>query len=764
MPVIQDTIKKAIKKKGYGVLKSKERLCVLLEDLSPELEDDIGFLKKIYDNQLGVKLYDAATADEATKQQRIQDIRTKLQDDGRNKEWTDRFLQMFSQVILQTRNINGEYTIVDDEFKGDLAWQMELGAAAVAAGASAPKEANPAFGSGATQAGAGAAAGTGAALGAGAAVAGAAVTSSASSSVSDGPFPEERHKADAYASSSSNGEERRKSDSVSQTASSFEGPEERRKEVIQENRVIPPVQPKETVTPNPSSYEGEPVQNDRPADNFEGPDAGNDRTRPVPPPRPVYNDDSIYGDSAKDDQPGKLDLNRLLPLFAVLVIAAIIGVVVVMVKGSQRSGSVPVPATTTTTSETATTGNGNNGGDTTTVAQTTTTTTTTTQEEGWGSNYYDYYKGSFTGCYAYMMDVNGDDIPEMLIDKSGSYYICTQNDSGNINCLNTGDSVISYVPGGNKVMATSRVGDSVIDTVYQITGGDFESVDVYETKLNYDRYSAELTFDYEINDSYVDESSFYQKQSDLFYNAIGASSLKQASMDNLMNNRPMVTDDIDRNSFSYDFYFDGDETVRQFVAPASGRYKLTLRGGAGGADGDRVLNGSSYYDGGGATLEGTVNLSVGEKLYLVIGGPGGITQVNPCRVDGGFNGGGDTYWSGGGGGSTDLYYEGERIAAAAGGGGGQYDRNGKPGRASYSGSSNLTGSKLGGGTGHTGNDGAGAGGGGGWRGGEAGSTDMEGYGGINGYNSSYFSSTNESDGVNSPSGRDAEGYARIDFE
>ena len=59
---------------------------------------------------------------------------------------------------------------------------------------------------------------------------------------------------------------------------------------------------------------------------------------------------------------------------------------------------------------------------------------------------------------------------------------------------------------------------------------------------------------------------------------------------------------------------------------------------------------------------------------------------------------------------------------------------------------------------------AGAGGGGGWRGGEAGSIDMEGYGGINGYNSSYFSSTNESDGVNSPSGRDAEGYARIDFE
>lgn len=717
MPVIQDTIKKAIKKKGYSVLKSRERLCVLLEDLSPELEDDIGFLKKIYDNQLGVRVYDAATADEATKQQRIQDIRTKLLDDGRNNEWIERFLTMFSQVILQTRNINGEYRIVEDEFKGDIAWQNKHeeataavdNKASVGTTAETSKTAGP--------------------------IAAAAVTA--------GAIPIERHKSDTLASSSSYTGERRKGEApapVIKEEPSNKAVEEPVKTVREQ---APPV----TVAPDDNSR----VQN----------------TAPV---RRQYDDDSIYGSSDKDDQPGKLDINRLLPLISGIVIVLILGGIFTFIKMADSRNSASAPAGSTTSTQVGASNSESTAGEgsVATTSSTPTTTTTTaanaSEDAGWGRNYYEYFNSSFAGSNAFMMDVNGDDIPEMLINKSGSNYLCTQSDNGNINSISVGDAFITYSPGNNRVIASSRDGDTLVENVYSIYDGNFESGDTYETRMSYDSYSAEPIFYYELNDSSIDQNSFYQRQNDLFSNAISAAQLNQVSLNDLMNDQPMVTDDASNNDFSYDIYYDGIEDVRTFIVPATGRYRLLLRGGAGGADGERVLNGSAYYDGGGAFLEGTMNLNAGDKLYFVIGGPGGITQRNPCRIDGGFNGGGDSYWSGGGGGSTDIYYRGVRIAAAAGGGGGQYDRHGHPGRASYSGSSNLTGSKLGGGTGYTGSDGAGAGGGGGWIGGIAGSTDMEGYGGINGYDSSYFSAISESDGYDSPNDQDAQGYVAIVYE
>ena len=738
MPVIQDTIKKAIKKKGYSVLKNRERLCILLEDLSPELEDDIGFLKKIYDNQLGIRVYNAATADEATKQQRIQDIRTKLIDDGRNNEWIDRFLTMFSQVILQTRNINGEFTIVEDEFKGDIAWQNKH------------EEATAAVGAGVVAAGA--------TLGT---VESAEPISAAS--VTAGAVPIERHKSDAVASSSSYGGERRKSDSVQQTSTVNQESQERRKgeapaPVIKE-------EPYDKAVEEPVKEPGKDERAEEPL-VAPGPNRGIQNTAPV---RPQYTDDSIYGRSDKDDQPGKLDINRLLPFVSAIVIVLVLGGVFTFIKMADSRNSAAGQTGTTTSAQAGTAnGEGTAGGGsvatTRTTSTTTTTTTTTTEDAGWGKNYYEYYNSSFAGSNIYMMDVNGDDIPEMLINNSGSNYLCTQTGNGNINSLNVGDAFITYCPGNNRVIATNRDGDTVEENVYSIYDGNFENGDTYETRMSYDSYSAEPSFYYELNGSSIDQSSFYQRQSELFSNAISVAQLNQASINELMNNQSMVTDDIANNAFSYDLYFEGIENVRMLIAPATGRYRLLLRGAAGGADGERVLNGSAYYDGSGATLEGTVNLNVGEKLYFVIGGPGGITQRNPCRIEGGFNGGGDSYWSGGGGGSTDVYYHGERIASAAGGGGGQYDRYGTPGRASYSGYSNLTGSKVGGGTGHTGNDGAGAGGGGGWLGGIAGSTDMEGYGGINGYDSSYFNVISESDGYNAPSDSDAQGYLGIVYE
>ena len=59
MPTIQETISKAIMAKGTIILKNRAALCIAIEDLSPDLSEELKFIKKVYNDEIGGILYEA---------------------------------------------------------------------------------------------------------------------------------------------------------------------------------------------------------------------------------------------------------------------------------------------------------------------------------------------------------------------------------------------------------------------------------------------------------------------------------------------------------------------------------------------------------------------------------------------------------------------------------------------------------------------------------------------------------------------------------
>lgn len=155
-------------------------------------------------------------------------------------------------------------------------------------------------------------------------------------------------------------------------------------------------------------------------------------------------------------------------------------------------------------------------------------------------------------------------------------------------------------------------------------------------------------------------------------------------------------DIIDAGEVDIDFAYTGAEQI--FIAPYTGTYTLNVWGAQGG--GVRNYNNkSAYADGGlGGHAKGTINLTKGEKLYIMVGGQPAArmdeTRWNPDwdgssyageyyqHVElGGWNGGGhstnvadgDGHLWGGGGGATDIrrtYNTIDKRIIVAGGGGG----------------------------------------------------------------------------------------------
>lgn len=128
---------------------------------------------------------------------------------------------------------------------------------------------------------------------------------------------------------------------------------------------------------------------------------------------------------------------------------------------------------------------------------------------------------------------------------------------------------------------------------------------------------------------------------------------------------------------TWDFDFTGQQQI--FTSPYSGKYKLEVWGGQGGS-------GGSYSGGCGGYSSGEVDLTVGQVIYIYVGGQGktNIGWNLPVNVSyGGWNGGGGasstgtntsgTQASGGGGGATDIRLGGtelnNRVIVAGGGGG-----------------------------------------------------------------------------------------------
>ena len=117
--------------------------------------------------------------------------------------------------------------------------------------------------------------------------------------------------------------------------------------------------------------------------------------------------------------------------------------------------------------------------------------------------------------------------------------------------------------------------------------------------------------------------------------------------------------------------------IQSFSTPCNGTYKLEVWGAQGGSG---IASG-----GAGGYSKGYVNLSVGQVLYIVVGGAGSAMQKNSGKVAaGGYNGGGQgkdngAYGGGGGGGCTHIgtragtlrdYGNTSGLLIVAGGGGG----------------------------------------------------------------------------------------------
>lgn len=106
MNSIQDTIVKGISLKGHELLKDKKKLCVLLEDLSPELQEEIAFIEKLYSNSVGTIFFNATQAENSEKEQfmleadRYLDNENGIRDDVRR-----RFLLYFEPAIMQEQQI-----------------------------------------------------------------------------------------------------------------------------------------------------------------------------------------------------------------------------------------------------------------------------------------------------------------------------------------------------------------------------------------------------------------------------------------------------------------------------------------------------------------------------------------------------------------------------------------------------------------------------------------------------------------------------------
>ncbi len=362
---------------------------------------------------------------------------------------------------------------------------------------------------------------------------------------------------------------------------------------------------------------------------------------------------------------------------------------------------------------------------------------------------------------AYMDD---DDIPELICYKrnlESGKRIMTAGEAG-VSSLDTLGGALSYAPNKNMILNTYTENGATYDIIYTIRNGRFEEefrgewrqkASVLDTNCNpavtyvsdgmeCDAYGYFEALDrIYFNNSIVDTSALEIYSGNDLQDALDSGDLDRA----LVNRGDLYTPEVD-------WMFGFKEELQMFVAPYSGTYRISLRGGSGGEDNynEARINAT------GGLLIGQMHLQAGESLILITGGAGTAAPFNSTTVAGGFNGGGDAFFSGAGGGCTDVYYKGFRVAAASGAGGAGFADKSEQGRISTE-SGNTTGSKVGGSC----KIDAGGGGGGWFGGAAAGYKDTCGQAGINGFDSSFFQLESEEPGDRYGGVQD--GYAEVEL-
>lgn len=372
-----------------------------------------------------------------------------------------------------------------------------------------------------------------------------------------------------------------------------------------------------------------------------------------------------------------------------------------------------------------------------------------------------------------LTDVNSDDTPEMII-VDGDRISLVASTPGGMNRIDAADGEwFCAVDKADKCVYVSQIREDTIDDyIYKLldSGWDADQVGHIGYRIDPDQ-DIDPYFSYSMDDRVVEEQNYYSWLDAYLSNASPLSDqsfIKCSSASQILGQINSVNDLAYHSDASYTYekerFFECSQRIVAYTAVETGMYSVEMKGGAGGADGARVLENRYLHDGDGAIIRGSVSLKQGEKLFLVVGGAGMVTTSDPGVMEGGFNGGGASYWSGGGGGSTDLYYRGRRIASAAGAGGGNFDEAnalGEPGRTSTDGGY-LMYDKRGESTAYSNNPDSGAAGGGGWYGGIAGVNERGGHGGINGYDAAYFRLEFESPGARWANEQMCDGYAYIE--
>lgn len=100
MPDMRATILQAVQLRGNRILADKDRLCIVLEDLSPELQDDLAFIEKVYNNDVGKLLLQACTTSGEKRRELLRAADVYLdEENGRNPKWRKRLLSYFERAV-----------------------------------------------------------------------------------------------------------------------------------------------------------------------------------------------------------------------------------------------------------------------------------------------------------------------------------------------------------------------------------------------------------------------------------------------------------------------------------------------------------------------------------------------------------------------------------------------------------------------------------------------------------------------------------------
>ena len=238
----------------------------------------------------------------------------------------------------------------------------------------------------------------------------------------------------------------------------------------------------------------------------------------------------------------------------------------------------------------------------------------------------------------------------------------------------------------------TRPHDVTAHLMKQTGENSYEEVAVTkEARWIKDEYRWQYVFDIALDT----EAEYYIYEDPIPDYTTSASAEKMA---HVVDNAVTVTNSHDRNSALENFEYSGE--VETYTAPYTGEYKLQVWGAQAADTYYRDDESQPYYGGKGGYSEGTIHLNRGEKLYIAVGGVGGIAYSERTRPAedhiglGGWNGGGNAYASlnstmlyrcAAGGGATSITtanrgelkafadHQDEVVIVAGGGGGGSAD-------------------------------------------------------------------------------------------